>query len=170
MTPTLAPTIPTPFTVVCDTREQAPYLFAQPLRQGRNLFAVQTVRGTLKSGDYSILGFEDRIACERKSLTDAYGTFGQGRARFVRELERLAAYEFAAVVVEAEWSTIWMQPPARSRLSPKSIVCSVCAWQMRFPNVHWHFVPGRDVGEAFTITILDRWWREQQQAAKGEIA
>jgi ERCC4-type nuclease len=162
MTPTL---IPTPYTVVIDTREQLGYTFAQPLKQGRGLLAVQTTTAGLQSGDYSLAGFEDRVAIERKSMSDAFGTFGQGRARFVRELERLAAYDFAAVVVEAEWSTIWMQPPARARLKPKSIACSVVAWQMRFPRVHWHFLPGREVAEAFTITILDRFWREQHATA-----
>lgn len=157
--------IPLPYTVVCDTREQRSYAFATPLRIGTKLYAVRTIVGTLQSGDYSIVGYTEPpggIAIERKSLADAFGTFGRGRERFERELVRLSAYRFAAVVVEAEWSTVLTAPPARSKLRPRSVLGSVVAWQCRFPNVQWIFLPGRDVAEAYTARLLDRFWREQQ--------
>lgn len=156
---------PTPYTVICDSREQMPYKFEKPLVWGVRLkdrpFRVQTTTAALPSGDYSLAGFESQIAVERKSITDLFGTLGGGRVRFHRELERLAAMTFAAVVIEAEWSTILAAPPPRSRLLPKTVFLSVVAWQQRFPAVHWWTVPNRDVGEATTIRILDRWWRER---------
>lgn len=156
---------PSPFTITVDTREQTPYTFASPLRVGRHTYTVRHATGTLTSGDYSLAGHEHAVAVERKSLADLYGTLGKGRARFVRELERLAAYTFAAVVVEAELSTVMGSPPTRSRLSPVSVVASIVAWQQRHPRIHWWFVPGRAVGEAITARILERYWRELQTKA-----
>jgi len=155
----------TPFTVVIDTREQAPYPFAQPLTGPRKApLSVQTITKGLPTGDYSLVGFEGLVAIERKSLSDLYSTLGQGRARFTRELERLAAMEFAAVVIEAEWSAILGAPPTRSELNPKTVLCSIVAWQQRYPNIHWWTVPGRAVGEAVTVRLLDRFWREKRAA------
>ena len=77
-----------PFTIAIDTREQRPYEFPGAERM------------TLPTGDYSIVGLEDQVAIERKSKTDAYSSLGQARARFRRELERLAKFDYAAIVVE----------------------------------------------------------------------
>ena len=175
---------PTPYTVITDTREQRNYNFFCPLeiednegetdwdgydfvaslpgKTKRETFTIRTQVGTLATGEYSIAGFEDRMAVERKAVADLFGTLGKGRERFVRELERLSAMEFAAVVVEAEWSTIITTPPQRSKLHPRSIVGSVIAWQVRYPKIHWAFLPGRDFAEAYTARLLDKWWREHQ--------
>lgn len=152
----------TPYTVIIDTREQRGFEFAQPLRIARQkkTYTVAVKRGTLTSGDYSIEGFETRVAVERKSISDLFSTLSTGRARFERELARLQEYERAAVVVEAEWSTIFREPPSRSQLPPRTVFMSVVSWQQRFPRVHWWMLPGRDVAEATTIRILDRFWRE----------
>ncbi|HZZ79635.1 MAG TPA: ERCC4 domain-containing protein [Gemmataceae bacterium] len=152
-----------PYVIAVDTREQHRYAFAQQLRIGGKQYSIRTAAATLNAGDYSIVGFEQSpggVAIERKSLADAYGTFGRGRERFERELARLAAFRFAAVVVEAEWSAVLASPPARSRLKPRSVMGSIIAWQVRYPTVQWCFFPGRDVAEAFTARMLDRFYRE----------
>ena len=46
--------------IIIDSREQIPYEF-----EGSQV-------GTLKSGDYSLDGFQDRVAVERKSKADLY--------------------------------------------------------------------------------------------------
>ena len=101
--------------VVIDTREQLPFTFGGMLcdqTDGGGSLTVPTVRGTLKSGDYSLLGYETRVAVERKSLADLYSTLGQGRERFEREIQRFADdCEFAAVVVEADWSAVLNRYP-----------------------------------------------------------
>src|SRR5579862_2289911 len=98
-----------PVAVVVDNREQLPFAFASirtDARDGRRPLIVQSVRGTLQSGDYSLAGFESRVAIERKSAADLFNTLGQGRRRFQNELQRLSAYDFAAVVIEADWDEI----------------------------------------------------------------
>jgi DNA excision repair protein ERCC-4 len=160
-------TAPTPYTVIIDTREQKSYTFARPLRVARlrKHFAVVSTRGTLPTGDYSLVGHESRIAIERKSLADLFGTLGAGRARFTRELIRMSAIPHAAIVVEAEWSQIFSSPPRHSQLSPRTIFMSVVSWQIQFPTVHWMFLPSRDVAEAATIRLLDAYWRKSSAAS-----
>lgn len=165
--------ITTPFTVIVDTREQAPYAFTgirSDAVTGRKPIAVQTRRAGLPSGDYSIEGFESRIAVERKSLNDLFSTLGQHRRRFQEELERLAVMEFATVVVEAEWSIIIECPPSRSLLNPKTVFRSVIAWQQRFPVIHWQLCPGRAFAEVMTFRVLERFWKNDQLKKKKQKA
>lgn len=151
--------------IVCDTREQEPYTFAglkADQVDGGHVMTVRTERRTLKSGDYSLSGFETRVAVERKSLADLFGTLGQGRDRFERELERLREYEFATVMVESTWPEILASPPTRSKLPPKTVLRSVIAWQQRYPNVHWFLAGNRRAAEGITLRILERFWKESQ--------
>jgi len=143
-----------PRAMLIDRREQAPYSFTG-FRQGEKPLRVLTRIVDLPSGDYSLVGLQDQIAVERKSHDDLVHTIGQGRDRFHRELERLSRLTFAAVVVEAEWSTLLDHPPGNSRLSPKTIFRSVIAWQQMFPTIAWWFVPGRRPAEIVTFRILE---------------
>ena len=163
-----------PCAVVVDTREQAGYSFTRipaDVSQGGGFVAIRTEVRTLRSGDYSLAGYEARVAVERKSLADAYGTFGQGRDRFERELLRLNVMQFAAVIVEAEWSEVLGSPPPHTQLSPKTIFRSVLAWQQRFTRVHWWFMPGRAAAEVTTFRVLERFWKERvKEAGAGMVS
>ncbi len=113
--------------IIVDTREQRPYDFACIAPP-----PTVDVATTPGAGDYSLKGYEAQVAIERKSLIDAFGTFGNGRKRFERELERLSKLKFTAVVIEADWDTIVLRPPARSQLLPKPIVSSIAPWSQRY--------------------------------------
>jgi DNA excision repair protein ERCC-4 len=84
--------------VVVDTREQEPYSFDSE--------RVAIVRRALPAGDYSIEGIEDRVAVERKTLDDFVTTVIRQRDRFHCELRRLAEYDAACVVVEANLTDV----------------------------------------------------------------
>jgi ERCC4-type nuclease len=156
-----------PVAVVIDTREGLPYSFGgmrTDACDGNRHLLVPVIAGTLQQGDYSLEGYTGQggIQLERKSAQDLFGTLGQGRKRFQRELERLQDVpSVAAVVVEAEWSEILWRPPERSQLRPKTVYRSVIAWQQRYPRVAWWMVPGRAMGERTTFRILERFWREE---------
>lgn len=141
------------FTIIVDSREQKPWSFPQN---------VQIKRAGLKSGDYSILGFEDRIAIERKSLIDLYNTVGQGRARFERELERLAELDHAAIVIEATWYQIVRQPPERSLMNPKSVIASLEAWEQRY-RIPVHAYGQRSLAARLAYRKLERFYRDAIQ-------
>ena len=133
--------------VAIDTREQKPYRF--PRSEPR----------ALPSGDYSIVGFEDRIAIERKTKKDAYASLGRGRARFERELERLAKLDYAAVVVEASLPD-FLEVPAFSRMNPKAAVRSMIAWAVKY-RVGVFFAGDRRHGKAVTLALLEKYWTYQ---------
>ena len=167
-----------PFTVVIDTREQAPYSFTgirtdpSSTRKQKSLpLVIPTVVATLRSGDYSIRDHEDHISVERKSLADLYSTLSQRRKQFIAELERLNCLRFAAVVVEAGWPTILGKPPTLmdggphhvSQMRPKTVYRSILAWQQRYVHVHWLLCESRNFAERTTFRILERYWKEWEK-------
>lgn len=108
---------PDDVTCIIDTREQLPL----------DLSPMKTKPGTLPTGDYSVLGLENLVAIERKSLSDYLGVVGGGRERFEREAQRLLAYPVRAIVVEAAWAELecgqW-----RNRLSSAQVIGSTLGW------------------------------------------
>jgi DNA excision repair protein ERCC-4 len=78
--------------IVVDSREQRP------------LWTKDIEIKALNVGDYSLKGHEDKIAVERKSLQDLFGTLGSGHKRFKKELERAEGYDYFAIVVDGSYS------------------------------------------------------------------
>jgi ERCC4-type nuclease len=138
------------FTIVVDTREQLPYEF------------TGAVVKALPSGDYSIRGLEDHIAIERKSKPDAYASLGRGRARFRREIERLALLDYAAVVVEDTLAGFLQRPPY-SKMNPQSAIASLLGWSVRY-RVPVYFASDRCHGRALTQKLLQMYWRYNREA------
>jgi ERCC4-type nuclease len=99
--------------VLIDTRERTPWAF------DTDLFVTE--RATLRTGDYSIRGLEDRIALERKNLGDLVGSVIQDWTRFRKELYRLAAFDVAAIVVEADLADV-MNHRYESEAQPASVI------------------------------------------------
>ena len=154
-----------PFTVGIDTREQRPYQFlglrANTDKKHARL-AIRTERVNLKTGfgDYTILELP-KIAIERKSKEDLYSSIGQRRENFEERLVRMGGGPgswYAAVVIEAEISELVAEPPAHTKLNPKSLMRTILAWQMRYPTVAWWFLPNRSAAEAWTFRLLERFW------------
>lgn len=153
----------TPFLILVDSREKAPWQFKGIEIDGKsdNNLVVQWDYSAMRTGDYTIEGHQSRITIERKSAEDAYGTFGGGRERFERELERMAAMEYACVVIESDWTDLLLTPPKRSKLHPKTISRSIIAWSQRY-GVHFFALPGRMTAEKFSYRILERWWKDHE--------
>ncbi|MBU8913306.1 MAG: ERCC4 domain-containing protein [Spirochaetales bacterium] len=139
------------FTIAIDTREQRPYEYP-----GAEVH-------TLSTGDYSIVGLEDRVAVERKSKADAYSSLGQGRARFRRELERLALFDYAAIVVEDTVQGFLNRPP-HSKMNPRSALGTLLAWSVRY-RVPVIFAGDRAHSQALTLKLLQMYWKY-----RGEIS
>ncbi|MEM7387249.1 MAG: ERCC4 domain-containing protein [Verrucomicrobiota bacterium] len=107
-------------TVVIDTREKAPLRFSE-----------NTESGSLYSGDYSIKGYEDIFAVERKSLADLTGSLSSGRDRFQRELHRLRGYRFKRLLIVASKADAKAKK-YRSQITPASVFGSVQAFEVRY--------------------------------------
>jgi len=133
MRPEFAPVI------LIDTREQTPLPITGPCKPA-----------SLPTGDYSISGLEDRFAIERKSIGDLIGSLTTGRERFMRELQRLRAYDFRRLLVigcEGEIET----GRYRSGASPRSMIHSLYSIEAKFCPVV--FAPTPEAAAA----LIERW-------------
>jgi len=84
--------------IVVDSREQAPFAFEHERYAG-----ITVESGPLDTGDYSLAGLSDLVAVERKSIPDLVACLSRERERFEREMQRAAALDAFAVVIEASW-------------------------------------------------------------------
>jgi len=90
------------------SREKVTILVDDREKQGwkwlKEEYAIESKR--LKVGDYSIKGFEDRIAIEKKSgLMELFNNLARAdRSRFDRFLARISKYEYKVIVVCEELS------------------------------------------------------------------
>lgn len=153
-----------PFTILVDKQEKTPFLFK---KTDLNIDTdISIKKQSLKTGDYSLLGFENQICIERKSIVDLFGSCGgkQGirRKRFEEEFKRMCAFEYAALVIEKDWRHIYKNPPQRSKITPKQIMRTLMAWHMRY-NVHIWDCPTRLFAENITYLLLDRFYRDKME-------
>ena len=131
-------------TIVVDTREQEPYPFDSE--------GVTATRRALPAGDYSLDGWEDQVAVERKTLEDLVSTVIRFRERFRTELERLAGYSSACIVVEANLSDI-LARRYRSGAHPNAVLGSVLSIVVDF-RVPVFFCSDRQGARAFVEGYL----------------
>lgn len=137
--------------IVTDSREQRPFAF-----HGR---PVTVTVGTLEAGDYSLAGFERRVAVERKALEDLVACLGRERERFERELVRLRGWEVAAVVVEAPVVAL-RTGRYLSGLNPSAAWQSIIALSTRW-RIPFFFCTGREDAEGVTFDVLRHFARER---------
>lgn len=132
--------------VAVDSREQLPYEFE----------GARTV--TLRTGDYSVLGIEDKVAIERKRPEELYACAGRDRERFIHELERLATHQYAAIVVEGTLADLlssnW------SAVSHRAVINSLVAWSIRY-GVHVWLAGDRALAQALTLRLLEKFHQER---------
>lgn len=80
-------------TIIFDSREQQSLDFTE-------FRGIDTIRQGLKTGDYSLQGYEDSICFERKSVQDLVGTLIGGHERFLREMDRMKTFQEKYILVE----------------------------------------------------------------------
>jgi DNA excision repair protein ERCC-4 len=84
-------------------------------------------RARLKVGDYTIKGFEDKVAIEKKNgLKELVNNIsGKDRKRFKAFLTKLSLYEVKCIIIEDSLSNInkcLAELPSRCRINKKSIL------------------------------------------------
>lgn len=90
-------------TIIEDTREQKPLDFSKAD------YCKEVVKRTLKTGDYSIDGLEDKVCIERKgSVGEIAGNIVQ--KRFFDELERMTFFPYRYIVCEFPFTDILNYP------------------------------------------------------------
>jgi ERCC4-type nuclease len=125
--------------ILCDTREQLP------------LTLPNFRRATLATGDYSVEGYEQLIAVERKSHADFAMCVGQERERFERCLARLATMEYPALVLECGLSDL-LAGTRYSAVHPASVAGSLIAWSTKYRLPVW--LAGNRDNAAMVVTKI----------------
>lgn len=127
--------------IVIDTREQRPYDI------------IGSIRQKLPAGDYSIEGYESRIAIERKSLNDWIGTILNSRVRFHREVAKLMSYDFAAIVIEAAPADITAHN-YKSEIKPDALLGIVTDLMVRWKPIQIVLAGDRPHARIITEKLL----------------
>ncbi len=146
--------------IIRDTREQNPYTFKK--------YPVEVMPGTLTAGDYSVPGFEDEVAIERKELSDLMGCLTHDRDRFTRELERLRGYHSAALLVEAPFAMI-KAGRYRSKMKPDAAGQSILSI-IQLHRMAVFFAADREAGERFVYDFLRHFIRHAAERYKAITA
>ena len=143
--------------ILIDSREQAPFTFAG--------YEAATETATLPAGDYSLPGFEDRAAIERKSLNDLIGCLmGKDRQRFERELSKGRAYDLFCVVVESTLADV-SRGKYRSEMKPHAALQSIITFQVRY-RIPFVWAGNREKAEYVTFSMLQKYLREIEERFK----
>ena len=141
------------YVIVVDTREQKPYKF--------NNFIVKK----LDMGDYSIEGYEDIIAIERKTLDDWVSSVTKNRKQMEQKIidakEKLIYY---AIVIESDLPKMWKKP-WYSKADPVAYINTAIKWSIKY-NLPIFFSSNASQGEYIIKTILDGFY--YYQLKKGE--
>lgn len=155
--------------IIIDNREQRPVLIG--MQNDPRFPGISSINfGTLTTGDYSLQGMSSpsdqySIALERKSLTDLFGSTGRGRDRLEREFERMKSFTYAALVIEADFRTIFQSPPPTSQMDPSKILRTIIAFCQRFGVQCWP-CPSRSFAEKMIYLLLKRFHDDRQPGGK----
>jgi DNA excision repair protein ERCC-4 len=137
--------------LLVDSREKTPYTFARFHRW----FAGIEHRA-LGIGDYSIVGLEDRIAVERKTVEDLFNSCSpmSSREAFVRSCARLGKLDFAALVIEGSLEDI-LAGFTCSQMHPNAVLGTLEALAVRWGIQPW-FAGTPELGEELTACLLHK--------------
>ena len=152
--------------IVIDTREQRPWSFPPH---------IEVEVGTLRTGDYALKN-DEQFAIERKSADDFVGTVSLGWHRFVKELNRMDAANFAAkvVIVECDFETFCFRirqgaiiPPdhEHTRCTPQFLMKRIAELTMRGISVI--FAGNAELASAIALRIfIERERKLQEEVEK----
>jgi len=108
---------PAHFTVIKDTREQKGYYFGKTDRGKCN----GMIEEKLDTGDYSLVGFEDKICVERKASVEEIATnLGQKKHAFIREMERMSVFPHRFIVLEFDLQDVLDFPNHKDSRIPEA--------------------------------------------------
>tara|TARA_A100001201_G_scaffold6382_1_gene10537 strand:- start:2536 stop:3063 length:528 start_codon:yes stop_codon:yes gene_type:complete len=89
------------YTVLQDTREQKGWYFGEYDK------CAGMEQETLKTGDYTIKGFEDMVCIERKfSVEEIANNLGKKKKAFDKEMQRMQEFAFKYIICEFSMSDL----------------------------------------------------------------
>lgn len=133
--------------IVIDDREKRPWSFP----------GVETEEARLETGDYSVKGFEDRFAIERKSLNDLATSVGSERDRFEAEIHRAQSFDNFAVIIEATPDQV-RRREYYSGIHPNAVLGTCRKWPWKFDKLEFVWSGDADRAAQEALYYLDRWY------------
>ena len=156
--------IPEGFVMLQDTREQRP-LFTDPPG------CLEVVTTTLRYGDYSIRGFEDRFAIERKQMSDFYAYIGRQREATTRKMEDfrqiICSGGWVGLVIESSESNL-LSGYMMSRISPETARQALVSFEVRY-GVHVFYSRSRGEIMRWVLDRAIKFYRIQREVHTNEI-
>ena len=155
--------IPDGFVMLADSREQRP-LFTDPPE------GLEVVTTTLRHGDYSIRGFEDRFAIERKQMSDFYAYIGKERERTSRKME-----EFRQIISSGGWVGLVIESTeadlmggyVMSKVSPETARQALVSFEVRY-GVHTYYSRSRGDIMRWALDRAIKFYRIQREVNTNE--
>jgi len=141
---------PPDMVILIDTREQQSPLF------GRYPKGMTVSTTTLKIGDYSIRGLENKIAIERKKISDLISYCTTEREATKIKMSKLQSLQWAGLIIEARESEVY-RPYAFSNASPESIRQSLVSFSVRY-GVHV-YIGDRDRCAMWMLDRMIKFWK-----------
>lgn len=147
-------------TIIRDTREQEGWLF------NASKHYTGTICASLKTGDYTLQGFEDIFTIERKgSVAELAKNITE--QRFVNELERLQEMKYAFILLEFTLGDI-ISYPVGSKIPPSKwkklkirghfVLKKFIEMQLDYPNIHFVLCGsnGKEIASSIFKRVLER--------------
>lgn len=122
--------------VIRDDREKKPW----------SLPGVEVGEGRLETGDYTVEGFEDRFAVERKSLNDLATSLGNGRDRFEAEIRRAQSMDEFVVIVEGSRADVEAHQ-YYSNIHPNAVLGTTEKWPFKYGTLEFVWAGENEDGE-----------------------
>lgn len=152
-----------PFTVIKDTREQDGYTFVKYTTRYHSCDGMVTKK--LDTGDYSLVGLEDKICIERKASTAELATnLGQDKYRFMAEIERMKPFPHKYIVLEFSMEDLMIFPEESGipeekwgsiKITNKYMMKMLMEFGL-YDNIHVLFCGSRKNAKLTTTSILKR--------------
>jgi ERCC4-type nuclease len=146
--------------IIADTREQDPYKFS-------NFPDVEIISQKLDTGDYSLVGFEDIITVERKSLNDFWGSITSGRERFEKEVERMSLFKHKFIVVENKLDKTIEYAKTRTLIHSNMILGTIAGWTLKY-SVPFVFLSNRFDCQFFIHSFFKQYLSQTPTGLKEE--
>lgn len=167
------------YTVIRDTREKDGHgwTFAAHTSTRRPPRCDGTIVETLSTGDYSLVGYDDILAIERKAdFSELWGNYSsQKRKLFEAEMERMSALKYPYIIIESLLTPDIMElsPPQFTKGVPGK---SLIRWLMFLSAKYGvHIIPagacGRKVAQMIFEEVIrvekGRWVYQEPKSTDG---
>jgi len=145
--------IPKDFVLIQDTREQ------------KAMFAPDetVVEKALKTGDYSVVGFEDIVTIERKSVPDLFGSVK--RPHFEKRIERMKKMEWAGLLIEGTEDLV-MTKQQYGKVGPKTVYGALASYEIQ--GIHVYFARRPRDARFWVLSRLIKFWDHFRRGKNGK--